>query len=148
MLGVYTIMAQSGESRLVIPIEIRGKNTDLSISYKGLTNQGDLAGKMTKSMNIANIPDEFVLYPNYPNPFNPITHIDYGLPEASQVKLVIYDILGREVTTLINGIQEPGYRSITWHGTDSFGKNVGAGMYFYLIQAGDFRQVNKMILLK
>jgi hypothetical protein len=95
-----------------------------------------------------NLPGEFVLYSNYPNPFNPTTKIDYGLPEMSNVKLVIYDILGREVTTLVNGVQDAGYKSIAWHGTDAFGKNVAAGMYFYLIQAGDFRQVKKMVLLK
>lgn len=89
-----------------------------------------------------------MLYSNYPNPFNPTTKIDYGLPEVSNVKLVIYDILDREVTTLVNGFQDAGYKSITWHGTDTFGRNVGAGMYFYLIQAGDFRQVEKMVLLK
>ena len=72
----------------------------------------------------------------------------YDLPEASHVQLFIYDILGREVTSLVNEVQEPGYRSITWHGTDAFGRNVGAGMYFYSIQAGDFRQVKKMVLLK
>ena len=109
---------------------------------------GHQAGQMTRSMTIANIPDVYVMYSNYPNPFNPITHIDYGLPEASHVKLVIYDILGREVTTLVNGMEEPGYKSLTWHGMDAFGKNVGAGMCFYVIQAGDFRQTKKMVLLK
>jgi len=94
------------------------------------------------------MPDEFSLYQNYPNPFNPVTQIKYDLPEASHVQLFIYDILGREVTSLVNEVQDAGYRSITWHGTDEFGKNVGAGMYFYLIQAGDFRQVKKMVLLK
>ena len=94
------------------------------------------------------LPNNIVLKQNYPNPFNPTTKIDYGLPEVSNVKLVIYDLLGREVTTLVNGFQDAGYKSITWHGTDAFGRNVGAGMYFYLIQAGDFRQVKKMVLLK
>jgi len=94
------------------------------------------------------IPDGYNLVQNYPNPFNPTTKIDYGLPEASNVRLIIYDILGREVTTLVNGVQEPGYKSITWNGTNAFGKNVGAGMYFYLIQAGEFRQTKKMVLLK
>ena len=147
-LGVYTIMAQPGQKQLVIPIQIRGKDADISISYKGITGQGELAGQMTKSMTIENVPDEFVLYANYPNPFNPTTKIDYGLPEEANVSLVIFDILGREVITLVNGLQEPGYKSITWNGTDVFGRNVSAGMYFYLLQAGNFRQVNKMILLK
>jgi flagellar hook assembly protein FlgD len=94
------------------------------------------------------IPDGYNLVQNYPNPFNPTTKIDYGLPEMSNVKLVIYDILGREVTTLVNWEQDAGYKSITWHGTDAFGKNVGAGMYFYQLKAGKFRQTKKMILLK
>jgi hypothetical protein len=94
------------------------------------------------------IPLVFSLSQNYPNPFNPTTKIDYGLPEKANVSLVIFDILGREVITLVNGLQEPGYRSMTWNGADAFGRNVSAGMYFYLLQAGDFRQVNKMILLK
>jgi hypothetical protein len=94
------------------------------------------------------IPDGYNLVQNYPNPFNPNTKIDYGLPEASNVRLIIYDILGREVTTLVNGVQEPGFKSITWNGTNTFGNNVGAGMYFYQLKAGDFRQVKKMVLLK
>ena len=96
----------------------------------------------------AQIPENFRLFQNYPNPFNPTTKIDYGLPEMSNVKLVIYDLLAREVTTLVNGVQDAGYKSITWHGTDAFGKNVGAGMYYYLIQADEFRKVRKMVLLK
>ena len=61
---------------------------------------------------------------------------------------MIFAILGREVVTLVNGLQDPGYRSMTWNGTDVFGRNVSAGMYFYLLQAGEFKKVNKMILLK
>ena len=147
-LGVYTIMAQPDQKQLVIPIEIRGRDANISISYKGIAVQGDLAGQLTKFMTIENVPDEFVLYSNYPNPFNPTTKIDYGLPEEANVSLVIFDILGREVITLVDGLQEPGYRSMTWNGTDALGRNVSAGMYFYLLQAGDFRQINKMILLK
>ena len=101
-----------------------------------------------KMVNVVAVPYEFALHQNYPNPFNPVTKINFDLPEASHVQLFIYDILGREVTSLVNEVQEPGYRTITWHGTDAFGRNVGAGMYFYSIQAGDFRQVRKMVLLK
>ena len=66
------------------------------------------------------IPLVFSLSQNYPNPFNPTTKIDYGLPEEANVLLVIFDILGREVITLVNGIQEPGYRSMTWNRTCLF----------------------------
>ena len=93
-------------------------------------------------------PVKFTLQQNYPNPFNPVTQIEYGLPVASHVHLAIYDLLGREVVTLVDGIQEAGYRSVSWHGMNRSGNGVGVGMYFYVIQAGDFRQVKKMILLK
>ncbi len=56
--------------------------------------------------------------------------------------------MGKEVISLINQKQEAGYKSITWHGVDSFGMNVGAGMYFYVLEADNFRQVKKMVLLK
>lgn len=58
------------------------------------------------------------------------------------------DLLGREVITLVDGTQEAGYRSVSWHGMNHSGNGVGAGMYFYVIQAGDFRKIKKMILLK
>ena len=98
--------------------------------------------------NVNSVPSKFNLFPSYPNPFNPTTKIKYTLPEAIHVKLIIYDIFGREVIELVNGFQEPGYRSITWHGTDSFGRNVGAGMYIYSMQAGKYQQTKKMVLLK
>ena len=121
---------------------------ELVIHYRFMGSGSETIGAGSYRLNYLPMPDEFSLYQNYPNPFNPVTQIKYDLPEASHVQLFIYDILGREVTSLVNEVQEPGYRSITWHGTDVFGRNVGAGMYFYSIQAGDFRQVKKMVLLK
>ena len=121
---------------------------ELVIHYRFMGSGSETIGEGSHQLNYLPMPDEFSLYQNYPNPFNPVTQIKYDLPEASHVQLFIYDILGREVTSLVNEVQEPGYRSITWHGTDAFGRNVGAGMYFYSIQAGEFRQVKKMVLLK
>ena len=141
-------MATPNSQKLVLPIEIIGRDADISISYKGLDDKGQLHGQMTKSMNIENIPDDFVLYPNYPNPFNPQTRIDFGLPEEGHVNLKIYDIMGREVVTLVNQVFTPGYKSIVWNATNNLGHPVSAGMYFYAIQIKDFRQIKKMILLK
>jgi len=103
---------------------------------------------LQENIDINAIPDEYELSQNYPNPFNPVTKIEYGLPEKGQVKIVIYDILGREVLTLVDGLQEAGYKTITWNGMNQTGRLISAGMYFYAIQANDFRQVRKMILLK
>ena len=95
-----------------------------------------------------NVPDEFILYANYPNPFNPVTSLRYDLPKQAQVTLTIYDLMGREVTQLVNTTQESGYRSVQWDATDSFGKPVSAGVYLYQIRAGEFVQTKKMVLLK
>ena len=146
--GIYTIMAQPDKSKIAFPIEINGKKTEVSISFKGLNMEGNLLGQMTESFTIENVPDDFVLYNNYPNPFNPITKIDYGLPDISNVKLIIYDILGREIISLINEKQEAGYKSVSWNGQDYFGRSVGAGVYLYVLEANTFKKVKKMILLK
>ena len=94
------------------------------------------------------LPKLFRIYPNYPNPFNSTTKIDYQLPKKTNVQLVIFDILGRSVITLVDDILQPGYKTITWNGIDAFGNNVSAGMYFYMIQTGKNREVKKMVLLK
>ena len=82
------------------------------------------------------------------NPFNPSTTIRYDLPEASSVSLIIYDMMGREVATLISGQVDAGYHLMQWDGTNSIGSSVSAGVYIYTIQAGKHRDVNKMIYLK
>ncbi|HIA30933.1 MAG TPA: T9SS type A sorting domain-containing protein, partial [Candidatus Marinimicrobia bacterium] len=91
---------------------------------------------------------EFVLHQNYPNPFNPVTSLRYDLPERFQVTLTVYDLMGRKVTQLVNTTQEAGFRSVKWNATDNFGKPVSAGVYLYTIQAGEFVQTRKMVLLK
>ena len=94
------------------------------------------------------IPYVFALHQNYPNPFNPVTSLRYDLPEQAQVILTVYDLMGREITQLVNTTQEAGYRSVQWNATDSFGKPVSAGVYLYQIRAGEFVQTKKMVLLK
>jgi len=84
----------------------------------------------------------------YPNPFNPTTTIQYELPQRSEVQLTIYDLLGREVTTLLLETQDVGYKSVQWDATNVQGQEVGTGVYFYQIKVGDFVQTRKMVLLK
>ena len=91
----------------------------------------------------ADVPKTFSLVQNYPNPFNPKTIINYQLPKSEQVRLVIYDILGKEVNVLVNEKQNTGYYQVEWDGT-----NYAFGIYFYKIYAGEFSSVKKMILLK
>ena len=88
-------------------------------------------------------PSEFVLQQNYPNPFNPSTIIKYEIPKSTFVILSIFDLLGREITTLINQVQNAGYHEITFNA-----KNLSSGIYIYQIQAGEFSQIRKMLLMK
>jgi flagellar hook assembly protein FlgD len=96
----------------------------------------------------ASIPITYVLHQNYPNPFNPITTLSYDLPEDALVNITIYDMMGRQTRTLINNQQDAGYRSVQWNATNNIGQPVSAGLYLYTIQAGDFRETRKMVLLK
>jgi hypothetical protein len=94
------------------------------------------------------IPEMFTLHQNFPNPFNPITTLSYDLPKDSDVRLSIFDMLGNKVATLVSTYQKAGYKNVTWNATDSMGIPVSAGVYLYQIEAGEFIQTRKMLLLK
>jgi hypothetical protein len=96
----------------------------------------------------AELPHGFSINSAYPNPFNPITTLRYDLPEQSLVNITIYDLLGREIRTLVNTTQDAGFKSVLWNATNDYGKPVSAGVYLYQIQAGEFVQTKKMVLLK
>jgi len=94
------------------------------------------------------LPVTYKLYNAYPNPFNPVTTLKYDLPEDALVNITIYDMMGRVVKTLIYDQQTTGYRSLQWNATNNIGQPVSAGVYLYKIQAGEFVQTKKMVLLK
>jgi hypothetical protein len=90
-----------------------------------------------------NMPQDFSLSQNYPNPFNPTTKIQYQLPTGSNVKVVVYDVLGKEVSVLVNEYQNAGSYTTNFNAS-----NLASGIYFCRMEAGNFVKVNKMILLK
>lgn len=94
------------------------------------------------------LPGSFSLAQNAPNPFNPQTRIDYDLPNASFVKMDVYNVLGQQVRTLVNEFQEAGFKSVVWDGRDNSGSTVASGIYFYRMDAGDFSDTRKMMMLK
>jgi len=94
------------------------------------------------------LPQRPCLFPAYPNPFNPSTIIDYDLPERVDVSLVIYDVTGRQVQTLVSRAHQAGTYEASWDGTDKHGYQVAAGMYFARLQAGEFHSVVKMVYLR
>jgi hypothetical protein len=105
----------------------------------------ELIGYKTDAVDDAasNMPHQYALYNNYPNPFNPSTTIKYDLPKETNVKLKVYDILGKEVTTLVSSKQKAGTYSVRFDAS-----NLANGVYFFRLDAGDFSKTQKMILLK
>ena len=106
----------------------------------------------TDVVNIDNydviFPDRLMMHNAYPNPFNPVTSIRYDLLQNTMANITIYDMMGRVVKTLVNGTQTAGFKTIQWNATNDRNESVSAGLYLYTIQAGDFRQTKKMVLLK
>jgi hypothetical protein len=99
---------------------------------------------ITGNFNISvEIPSEFKLYENYPNPFNPTTSIKYDIANNSFVKLTIYDVTGKEVETLVNSNLQPGSYEATWSGS-----NYASGVYFARIEAGSYKHIIKMLMVK
>lgn len=89
------------------------------------------------------LPTEFAFDQNYPNLFNPQTLIEFALPETREVELAVFDVMGRRVATLVNGVLAAGFHEVTWDA-----KNLPTGVYLYRITAGDFVQIKQMMLVK
>jgi len=140
-INVIGVVSQysSGSSVFNNGYEIVPRSTDDFVHTPGIAGVRDA---------FAGIPDNFELYNNYPNPFNPSTMIRFALPNAATAKLVVYDMLGREVRTLLNGNFDAGYHQIAWNGRNNEGVSVSTGMYLYRIEAGSFVSTKKMLLMK
>ena len=143
----YTINASEGEViQFYYTYSYNGMEANTSDdphTYEiGSCNESNLAILET------DIPSTFLLYDNYPNPFNPTTQIHYGIPSNQLVRIAIFDVRGRHIRNLVNNKQSAGYYSVQWNARDNEGKNAPAGMYFYVFEAGKFRSTKKMVLLK
>jgi hypothetical protein len=97
---------------------------------------------------LAGLPQEFAMDQNYPNPFNPSTTIRFSVPHESKVSLVVYDMTGAVVKTILNENLSAGNKEVTWDGTNSNGAKVATGMYIYRLEAGNFSTTRKMLMLK
>lgn len=105
----------------------------------GITGVGDTEGQFVH---------QFELMQNYPNPFNPTTEITFSIPKFQPVSLKVYDLLGREVRTLVNEQRHAGTHHVTWNGRNNFGQPAASGVYFYKLESGGMVKSMKMMLLK
>ena len=142
-LGFYNYIAYCGDYPSTV---MDSSSFQIEVVAGPLTKAGEAGWVLTGSFlegDLADLPSEFALLSNYPNPFNASTVISYELPATSQVKLEVHNISGQKVATLVDGEQEAGYRSVNWDASE-----VSSGVYFYKLTAGDYTEIKTMTLLR
>ena len=149
--GDYELIFGTNRNLNVLDINEIGGEQYSWTSYRGNSMRTGFYDVSLSELSLDNldIPKEYSLGNNYPNPFNPTTQINYSLPKNSDIKLIIYDLLGNKVKTLLDDkYQSSGFKSIKWNGTNELGAKTSSGVYFYTLKAGSFYQTKKMILIK
>jgi hypothetical protein len=139
-----------------VPVQVIDENatgaTDFTIDELILAGPGGTPIDVEVVVSVVEVglplPTEFSLSQNYPNPFNPSTTISYALPEAGEIQLVVYNMLGQSVRTLTAGYQEAGYYDLVWNGISDSGELVPTGIYIYHLRAGDYSKTYKMAFIK
>ena len=140
----FVVNKNAVQSSTIIKFDFASVLNDLSVPKSNLTlENGEVRltsiGVKNEDLN----PNTYKLSHNYPNPFNPMTTISYSVPKLGNVRLIIYNLRGQEVARLVDGNILSGWHTVTWNAS-----NVASGIYFYRLQAGDFVQTRKMVLLK
>jgi hypothetical protein len=147
--GVHRIPAGEGP---ILTLKAKAKDlSSLKISKAILVDQNAnafLANIVEKSARATSLPDQYCLHQNYPNPFNPETEISYDLPNDSWVKLLIYNISGQKVKTLVDRFEAAGHKTVIWDGKNQEGDRVASGVFFYRLEAGEFTATKKMVMIR
>jgi len=129
---------------------IRSYDDVLNASHLSNIDSGEAMVELVLDVddNSEELPDEFNMAQNYPNPFNPTTEIEYSVPSPSFVTITIFNVQGQKTKTIIAENKSAGNYNVQWAGTDDYNHQVASGVYFYRMQAGDFSESKKMVLLK
>jgi hypothetical protein len=140
-LGFYNYVAYCGD----YPSTVLDSSFFQVEVIAGATGGGSwlLTGSFDKNAELATLPSGFALLTNYPNPFNASTQIRYELPKGAHVTLEVFNVLGKKVVTLVDGVEASGHKSVTWEACD-----VSSGLYFYKLTAGDISETKRMILIR
>jgi len=144
-------LSQTGERSLPVDVsrQPRTRGEYLSIKQEILDRINQLKNQNLEPEIVVETPELLAFaVANHPNPFNPDTSIVFTIPTESKVNIVIYNIRGQRVKTLLNEFKTPGNHSVVWNGTDDFGRSMGSGIYLYRIEAGENVATRRMLLLK
>ena len=131
-----------------VRVRVHNLNPDPELSLSAWTTVTAIPSEDVAAKQVASIPASFELAAAYPNPFNPSTTISYALPQAADVRLDIYNVMGQRVRTLVAADQPAGYYAVEWQATDDSGHTLSSGVYFYRLQAGAFRATKRMLLMR
>ena len=144
-----------GNATVIDSLEIRWARGIIKDVYTNVTVNSfynAIEGQSLDPVSVQNIsssiPDKYELHQNYPNPFNPSTNIKFDVRTSGLVTIKIYDMLGKEIATLVNEVLSPGSKQVNWDGKDSRGTTVSSGIYFYKMSANGFIDSKRMVLIK
>lgn len=147
--GITFVDQITGDNRHLYGVALRESSVGVVVGEVGSAGSGALLytsmnGIVGISNNGSETPKNIVLSQNFPNPFNPVTRIDYALPKGASVNLIVYDMLGREITRLVNNE----FKSAGKYSVEFNGQNLTSGIYFYRLHTGNFMETKRMILIK
>ena len=153
-IDIYNSIDQSGLDSWTESSQISGEWAISACSGMYCVPSENGPFNLTISENVLNLldnadlPNQYALLPNYPNPFNPQTTIDYQIPEAGHVTIDIFDLRGQKIRSLINQNINAGYHSVVWDGNDESANPISSGVYLYRILTDEFVNTRKMILMR
>ncbi len=130
------------------PYYFRITAVDVTLNESGYSNEVSATPTSLSVSDQDRLPTEFALHPAYPNPFNPSTTVKFDVPQLTDMTVVVYDLLGREVVTLVEGAVQPGYHRVVWYGNAADGSEVPTGMYIARLVTPEYAKSIKMVLLK
>ena len=149
------LLSFSTDGFITVPVMIntdRGERVKVDLSGVQLIGQDGqnipVAAKGDGSVALELIPMQYALYQNFPNPFNPVTEIQFDVPDVSALDLVVYNLMGQQVRRLVNGEIQAGYHRVVWDGLNDRGEPVSTGVYIYSLTSPSFHNTKKMVLLK
>lgn len=141
---LYTAGNKNSQWNYIVDEDSRGNIKDLLVrAYISVNSSLSINQEEDAKFSV-----KFKLEQNYPNPFNPVTTIQYKIDQRSGVSIIIYDLLGNKIKTLVNEVKLPGQYGVLWNGENNLGQPVSSGIYLYKLQIGDFIQTRKMAYLK